>query len=199
MLNVILFGLAASAKGRRLPPSAPAEVRGILRGEDPRRYSGPLDVLNPAETAALIRVFVEAFWNVAKHSGASNLYLESRRVGSVLIIRVRDDGHGFDTGKPPPGLGLEYMRRGGRRGSGRDLHPWTRYFGAGKVPQAPEHRQPLAGRLDRLHEAEQNVAGKRKEPPRDGVHHRRSGPAYICQAGRGLTAILCGCVRSSGW
>ena len=67
--------------------------------------------MNPAETAALIRVFVEAFWNVAKHSGASNLYLESRRVGSVLIIRVRDDGHGFDTGKPPPGLGLEYMRR----------------------------------------------------------------------------------------
>ena len=101
----------ASARGRRLPPPAPAEVRGILRGEDPRRHSGPLDVLNPAETAALIRVFVEAFWNVAKHSGASNLYLESRRVGSVLIIRVRDDGHGFDTGKPPPGLGLEYMRR----------------------------------------------------------------------------------------
>ena len=67
--------------------------------------------MNPAETAALIRVFVEAFWNVAKHSGASNLYLKSRRVGSVLIIRVRDDGHGFDTGKPPPGLGLEYMRR----------------------------------------------------------------------------------------
>jgi signal transduction histidine kinase len=70
-----------------------------------------LEVLNPAETAALLRVFVEAFWNVAKHSGASNMYLESRRVGSVLIIRVRDDGHGFDTGRPPQGLGLEYMRR----------------------------------------------------------------------------------------
>jgi signal transduction histidine kinase len=70
-----------------------------------------LEVLNPAETAALLRVFVEAFWNVAKHSGSSNLYLESRRVGSVLIIRVRDDGRGFDTAKPSPGLGLEYMRR----------------------------------------------------------------------------------------
>jgi len=56
--------------------------------------------------------------------------------------------------------------RGGRRGSGRDLHPWTRYFGAGKVPQAPGYRQPVAGRLDRLHE--QNVAGKRNEHPRDG-------------------------------
>jgi signal transduction histidine kinase len=70
-----------------------------------------IEVLNPAETAALIRVFVEAFWNVAKHSGASNIYLESRWVGSLLIVRVRDDGHGFDTGEPPPGLGLEYMRR----------------------------------------------------------------------------------------
>lgn len=81
-----------------------------------------LEVLNPAETAALLRVFVEAFWNVAKHSGASNLYLESRRVGSVLIIRVRDDGRGFDTAKPSPGLGLEYMRR--RAGEvGADI--WT--------------------------------------------------------------------------
>jgi signal transduction histidine kinase len=70
-----------------------------------------LEVLNPAETAALLRVFVEAFWNVAKHSGASNMYLESRQVGSVLIIRVRDDGHGFDTGRSPQGLGLKYMRR----------------------------------------------------------------------------------------
>jgi len=70
-----------------------------------------LEALNPAETAALIRVFVEAFWNVAKHSGASNMYLESRRVGSLLIVRVRDDGHGFDTKNPPPGLGLQYMRR----------------------------------------------------------------------------------------
>ena len=70
-----------------------------------------LEVLTPAETAALIRVFVEAFWNVAKHSGAGNMYLESRQVGSVLIVRVRDDGRGFDTGDPPPGLGLRYMRR----------------------------------------------------------------------------------------
>src|SRR5829696_1216118 len=70
-----------------------------------------LEALNPAETAALVRVAVEAFWNVAKHSGANNLYLESRQVGSVLIVRFRDDGRGFDTGKPLPGLGLEYMRR----------------------------------------------------------------------------------------
>jgi two-component sensor histidine kinase len=70
-----------------------------------------LETLSPAETAALIRVVVEAFWNVAKHSGASNLYLESRQVGSVLLVRIRDDGRGFDTKDPPPGLGLRYMRQ----------------------------------------------------------------------------------------
>jgi len=81
-----------------------------------------LEVLNPAETAALIRVFIEAFWNVAKHSGASNMYLESRRVGSLLIVRVRDDGHGFDAGEPPSGLGLQYMRqRAGEVGAGLDV------------------------------------------------------------------------------
>jgi signal transduction histidine kinase len=84
------------------------EYFGVKTHED---IQASLGVLNPAETAALLRVFVEAFWNVAKHSAASNMYLESRRVGSVLLIRVRDDGRGFDRAKPPQGLGLEYMRR----------------------------------------------------------------------------------------
>jgi signal transduction histidine kinase len=70
-----------------------------------------LEVLNPTETAALRRTAVEAFWNVAKHSRANNMYLESRQVGSVLIVRIRDDGLGFDTKDPHPGLGLQYMRQ----------------------------------------------------------------------------------------
>ena len=70
-----------------------------------------LEDLNPAEAAALNRIAVEAFWNVAKHSHANNMYLESRRVGSVLIVRIRDDGRGFDTNDPRPGLGLRYMRQ----------------------------------------------------------------------------------------
>jgi hypothetical protein len=70
-----------------------------------------LEVLKPAETAALRRVAVEAFWNVAKHSHANNMYLESRQVGSVLIVRIRDDGRGFDTTNPQQGLGLQYMRQ----------------------------------------------------------------------------------------
>jgi signal transduction histidine kinase len=100
------------------PPGAAEYLRQRLRKFE--EYFGvktyddlqaPLEVLSQAESAALIRVSVEACWNVAKHSRASNLRLESRWVGSVLIVRLRDDGRGFDTKKPPPGLGLEYMRQ----------------------------------------------------------------------------------------
>ena len=130
-----MFGRALSAsREAEFRISRPYDELSAMRGESPpgaadflrqrlrkfEEYFGvkthddiqaSLEVLNPAETAALIRVFVEAFWNVAKHSDADNMYLESRRVGSVLIVRVRDDGRGFDTREPPPGLGLEYMRR----------------------------------------------------------------------------------------
>jgi signal transduction histidine kinase len=67
--------------------------------------------LSPGEVTAAQRVFVEASWNAVKHSGTRNLWLETRRVDSVAIVRIRDDGRGFDTSDPPPGLGLRYMRR----------------------------------------------------------------------------------------
>jgi signal transduction histidine kinase len=84
------------------------EYFGVKTHDDLR---ASLETLNPAEAAALNRMAVEAFWNVAKHSGADNMYLESRQVGSVLIVRIRDDGRGFDTNNPKQGLGLRYMRR----------------------------------------------------------------------------------------
>ncbi|HEU4492613.1 MAG TPA: ATP-binding protein [Rubrobacteraceae bacterium] len=84
------------------------EYFGIQTHED---FRVPFEFLRPAEVAAAQRVFVEASWNAVKHAQARNLWLETRRVGSVVIVRIRDDGRGFDTGDPPPGLGLRYMRR----------------------------------------------------------------------------------------
>jgi signal transduction histidine kinase len=130
-----MFGRAlAASRGAEFRISRPYDELSALRGESPpgagdyprqrlrkfEEYFGvkthddlqvSLEALNPAEVAALNRVAVEAFWNVAKHSGANNMYLESRQVGSVLIVRIRDDGSGFDTNDPRPGLGLYYMRR----------------------------------------------------------------------------------------
>jgi signal transduction histidine kinase len=130
-----MFGRAlAASRGAEFRISRPYDELSALRGEGPpgagdylrqrlrkfEEYFGvkthddllvSLEALNPAEVAALNRVAVEAFWNVAKHSGANNMYLESRQVGSVLIVRIRDDGSGFDTNDPRPGLGLCYMRQ----------------------------------------------------------------------------------------
>lgn len=84
------------------------EYFGVKTHED---FRVPFESLSSAEISAAQRVFVEASWNVAKHSGARNLWLETRRVGDVVIVRTRDDGRGFDPSDPPPGLGLRYMRR----------------------------------------------------------------------------------------
>ncbi|HVD35007.1 MAG TPA: hypothetical protein VNB93_04680 [Rubrobacter sp.] len=124
----------AASRGAEFQVSRPYDELSVLRDESPpgareflrqrlqkfEEYFGvkthddlqaSLEALNPAEAAALNRVAVEAFWNVAKHSRANNMYLESRQVGSVLIVRIRDDGRGFDTNDPQPGLGLQYMRQ----------------------------------------------------------------------------------------
>ena len=82
----------------------------------------PLEDLDPIELAAVYRIVVEALWNVAKHSGARNLYLESRRVDELFLLRVRDDGRGFDPKHPPPGMGLRYVRQRARKvGAGLDV------------------------------------------------------------------------------
>jgi signal transduction histidine kinase len=84
------------------------EYFGIVTHED---FRVPFELLSPEEVAVAQRVFVEASWNAIKHAQARNLWLETRRVDSVVIVRTRDDGRGFDSGDPPPGLGLRYMRR----------------------------------------------------------------------------------------
>ena len=87
------------------------EYFGINTHED---LQAPLERLSPMEVAAVYRFAVEAFWNVAKHYYADNMHLESRRVGDLLIVRVRDDGRGFDPADPPPGMGLDYLRERAR-------------------------------------------------------------------------------------
>ena len=95
------------------------EYFGIKTHED---LQAPLEALGPLELAAVYRIVVEVLWNVAKHSGARNVYLESRRVDDLLLLRVRDDGRGFDPADPPPGMGLRYVRgRASEVGAGLDV------------------------------------------------------------------------------
>ena len=70
----------------------------------------PLEELCPVEISVAQRVVIEAFWNVAKHSCASNLWLKSYRDDADFVVRVRDDGRGFCSESETEGMGLGFMR-----------------------------------------------------------------------------------------
>jgi signal transduction histidine kinase len=66
----------------------------------------------PAETkAALYRIAQEALNNVAKHAGASQATVNLSRLPRQVVLRITDDGRGFDSeDTPPESLGLGIMR-----------------------------------------------------------------------------------------
>lgn len=74
-----------------------------------RLESSPQE-LSTEQLAATYRIVSEALWNAARHSGARKVVLETHRVGSVFIVRVRDNGRGFPNQDPPLGIGMSMMR-----------------------------------------------------------------------------------------
>ena len=67
----------------------------------------------PELRATLYRIAQEAVSNVRKHAGATSLELRVATEGDGVIVRIRDDGGGFDAGHleaPTPGhIGLATM------------------------------------------------------------------------------------------
>lgn len=61
--------------------------------------------------AALYRIAQEALQNVAKHAGASRVVVELTQNRDELVLRVRDDGEGFDEDAVGRGFGLETIRQ----------------------------------------------------------------------------------------
>jgi two-component system sensor histidine kinase UhpB len=62
------------------------------------------------EQLVVYRVVQEGLSNVARHSGASSVHVEVQRPDGGTIVRVSDDGAGFDPDGSVPGLGLTGMR-----------------------------------------------------------------------------------------
>jgi hypothetical protein len=56
-------------------------------------------------------IFKEALHNSLKHSAAPEVVLEAQMQGKRLLMRLKDDGKGFDPEKISRGNGLENMRR----------------------------------------------------------------------------------------
>jgi two-component system, NarL family, sensor histidine kinase UhpB len=85
-----------------------ADVSGL---EVRRRFDTDLPPLSPDAELAIYRVAQESLTNVARHAGASRVELQLGRGPSSVVLRVSDDGGGFENGVVPDGNGgLRGMR-----------------------------------------------------------------------------------------
>jgi signal transduction histidine kinase len=67
--------------------------------------------LAPDEQIEVFRIVQEGLGNVRRHAGARRAELLIGERGGRRIVRVHDDGVGFDGGEAPAGQGLRNMRR----------------------------------------------------------------------------------------
>jgi signal transduction histidine kinase len=103
------------------------ETGGLLealreQGEALAERSGAVVFFAPGETIpwqrlpagsaeVLFRSAQEALANVGRHARARNVRIELARRGAEVVLRVEDDGLGFDPGRDAAGMGLANLRR----------------------------------------------------------------------------------------
>lgn len=67
--------------------------------------------LSPECELTVYRLVQEALTNIGKHAGAKNVFAEMHKRDGMVIVRIRDDGKGFDPdAAPPTSHGLFGMR-----------------------------------------------------------------------------------------
>lgn len=58
----------------------------------------------------IFRITQEQMNNIARHSGAANVWLEFRATATAVAVTIRDDGQGFDLKTQKFGMGFENIR-----------------------------------------------------------------------------------------
>ncbi|HEX2105625.1 MAG TPA: sensor histidine kinase [Solirubrobacteraceae bacterium] len=71
---------------------------------------GALDGLDEDAQIVVYRVVQEGLSNVARHCGAHRVCVSAVREGDDAVVRIDDDGRGFDAATAGAGLGLTGMR-----------------------------------------------------------------------------------------
>jgi signal transduction histidine kinase len=72
--------------------------------------TGTARALHPEVEVTLLRVVQEGLANVARHAHAGKVGVTLSYMEDVVVLDVRDDGCGFDTGAASSGFGLVAMR-----------------------------------------------------------------------------------------
>ncbi len=102
-----LLLLLATLRFRLQPRLEAAGVKLIWdAGEAP-----PLAWLDQRHALHILRILQEAIANILKHAGAREVTVVVRHEGERVLVRVRDDGRGFDPTVPSRGRGLANQRR----------------------------------------------------------------------------------------
>ena len=70
----------------------------------------PFEELGKEELLVAQQIFVEVAWNAVKHSGAAHFWLSTRREEEDFVLRMWDDGRGYEPENAVGGLGLGLMR-----------------------------------------------------------------------------------------
>lgn len=98
------LGLSGAAEGLVRRASERADLEATL--DAPRDLPSP----SPEVAAAAYRILQECLTNVAKHASAQKVAVSFAREGDHLMMRVVDDGLGFDPSTATSGFGLLGMR-----------------------------------------------------------------------------------------
>jgi signal transduction histidine kinase len=98
---------------------------------------------------ALYRVAQEAMTNGLKHSGAEALTVEVSEADGRTIVRVHDDGQGFDPSAAPGGFGLAGMRERVELLGGTLVIEAAPGAGTTVIARLPVRRRPPAAGADR--------------------------------------------------
>jgi signal transduction histidine kinase len=69
-----------------------------------------LPTLGNDKPIILFRMIQEIVSNIIRHAAADTIHLNARNENGKLVIKIGDNGKGFDAGKNPGGVGLQNLR-----------------------------------------------------------------------------------------
>jgi len=80
--------------------------------------SDPSHPISPVVAMNLYRIAQEAVHNAIEHAAAAEVQIDLLSEDGVLILRIRDDGRGFDSSRGSNGMGLRLMQYRAHRAGG---------------------------------------------------------------------------------
>jgi signal transduction histidine kinase len=77
-------------------------------------HDDELPALGNDKPIILFRMIQEVINNIIRHAAANEIYLDAKKETDKLIIKIRDNGKGFDSSTNTDGLGLQNLRNRSR-------------------------------------------------------------------------------------